>query len=362
MSRICVIATEPSADLLASYYLRDIKATEFFGVGGHHLKAMGCDVWLDAKSLSCMGLLSVLKKILIIKRYQKMICRWLDSRPDVLVTVDAYDFCLPLWKHAKRLGIPVVHLVAPKVWATRANRAQVIMRWVDHLCVQFPFEKKLFSPQGRVHCIGHPMVDYLTKPVSYMHDAGIALLPGSRRQEIYHHLPVLLDAWHAYQERFSQARAKIVLPVSIDPVLKAWVQSQSGDIPVLCMSIDHAVEDVSCALVCAGTAALELAYLGVPMLVIYRTRWLEAKVIRFMMHTSKVALPNILLGKEVVKECLQEACTEAQLLQFLLEMHAYPSKKDMMREAFKEIRGALAGDIPYTKQLTSLFESVDQKK
>lgn len=309
MKRVLISAAEPSGDRLAAEVLAALQAHGQFqaaGLAGPALRAAGVEVVAPTEDVSVMGLIEVLRHLGRVQGAKRRLEAAVDGGSwDAVVTVDAPDLHLPLAARARARGIPVVGLVSPQVWAWRRGRVGTIAERYDRLCCLFDFEPALYAnlrPGFQAVWTGHPVVDRLPRRDGFDPDR-FALVPGSRRQERERLLAPFLHA--AAAVRALRPAARFLLP-SPDPVpgLPDWVQVVPG------------VADLaSCrgALTKSGTVTLELAVLGVPMVVAHRVHPLTYWLGRMLVHgVHHVAMPNVLADRaagakapDVVPEYLQ---------------------------------------------------------
>ncbi|MES2641839.1 MAG: lipid-A-disaccharide synthase [Myxococcota bacterium] len=310
MKRILVSAQEASGDRLGAELIAAMRAPgdggefEVHGLVGPLLAGAGALPLPDSRPMNpVMGLVEVLQHLGELRHNTVAMARAIDTRPDLLVVIDAPDFNLPLARAAKAKGVPVVGLVSPQLWAWRAGRARDIARSMDLLLCLFPFEPAFFVPHGLdARWIGHPAVDRV-RP-SAREPGVVALFPGSRRSEIKRLLAPFLAAVAGLDAR------EVLLPLaaSLSP-------ADLGPLPPnvrLCTS-EEALARADRALTKSGTSTLEIALAGIPMVVAHRvhplTYWLGRLLVRGVRH---LALPNILLKREAVPEYVQDF-TPAQL-------------------------------------------------
>lgn len=277
---------------------------EFSGLAGPEMRASGVSGVAQVESLSVMGVGEVLGRLGSILRTRAAMHRALDQGADLLVVIDAPDFNLPLARAARKRGIPVVFYVSPKVWAWRAGRAREIAAIAERVLCLFDFEPAWYTCWGgSASFVGHPAAE-IQKEEGDGH--GWALLPGSRPQEIRRLLPILLDVGRILRREDPDVPLRLSVAQGQDGVVKK-VLEQEAEIDLTCVQgVEAAVRPSKGALVCSGTATLEVACLGRPMVVVYAahpvTWWLSRWVLR---KGAPVALPNIVLGQEVVPEVLQ---------------------------------------------------------
>jgi lipid-A-disaccharide synthase len=262
-----------------------------------------------------MGLVEVLRHLGDIRANTAALRRAIDERPDLLVVIDAPDFNLPMARHARARGVPVLGLVSPQLWAWRAGRAEGIARSMDRLLCLFPFEPAYFTRYGLdARWIGHPAVDRVGP--SAREPGVIAIFPGSRRAELKRLLAPFLAAVAPLAAR------EVLLPLaaSLD-------RADLGELPPnarVCTS-EEALARAERALTKSGTSTLEIALAGIPMVVAHRvhpvTYWLGRLLVRGVKH---LALPNILLGRQAVCEYVQ-VFTPEQLTRSLTDAEPPPT-------------------------------------
>lgn len=323
--RILISAAEPSGDRLAAEVLAALQAqlpdpVEVRGVAGPALRAMGVQAVSRTEEVSVMGIAEVLRNLRRVTAARARMEAAIDAGGDVLVVVDAPDFHLPLAARAKARGIPVVGIVSPQVWAWRRKRVHHIAATMNRLCCLFDFEPALYEGVGdgdfQAVWTGHPVVDRLPRRTR-TDPQRFALLPGSRPQELRRHLGVFLHAAAQIRSRRQGARFVLASP-SPPPDLPDWVEV----VPSV-----EGLSDCRAALTKSGTITLELAVMGVPMVVAHRvsplTYWLGRLLVRQVHH---VAMPNVLAdqaagGKavEVAPEFLQHFTAE-QLAEAVLSL------------------------------------------
>lgn len=361
MSRkIFMVAGEASGDLLGSELLQDLAARipglEASGVGGPRMIAAGFRSFHDAHDLSLIGLAEVIRHLPHVLGILKDLTRRLrENPPDLLITIDLPDFNFALAKRARKLGIRVVHYVSPQVWAWRAGRVWKVARLVDHLLTLFPFEKALYAPTGLpVTFVGHPLVG-LARPSRSREEVRRALgvgegqklvvvLPGSRRGEIARLLGVMVESCRLLQSqkagvRFALARAETVSEALIGD---HWPPGEGPEMALLGGMTYDLLHAADAALVASGTATLETALLGAPMVVVYKvspiTYWIGRRVVR----VANFALANLVAGETLVPERLQEQVTPEQLAADLMHLLEDGAAVARIRAGYDRIREELS--------------------
>lgn len=327
---IFVAAGEPSGDVHASGVMRAFAKlhpdTTWWGIGGPQMREAGAEVVADVDRLAVMGIAEVLPRIPYFVRLERRLVRMLDERrPRAVLLVDYPAFNLRLARAAHRRGIPVVYYVAPKVWAWGRRRAATLAERADRIGVIFPFEVDLFREHGGdARYVGHPLLDrpdHVDSREAFYDRWGLdpdrsilALLPGSRSQEIRRHLGLCQDVATAVA-----ARRPDVLPVlSRAPSVSALPFHETG--LALVEDTRGLLRHAAAALVTSGTATLEAALERRPMVVVYRTSPLTAAVARQVLKVRDIGLPNLVAGRRVVPEYVQEETDPVAIADRLLSL------------------------------------------
>ena len=329
-----LVAGEASGDVIGARLMMALRAltngqARFAGIGGEHMQGAGLESLFPMRELSIMGIFEVLPhvpKLLRRIRQTERAARRLSAR--VVVTIDSPDFCFRVGKRLKGSGIPVVHYVAPQVWAWRPGRARKIAKFLAHLLLLFPFEEKYFAGTGlKTTFVGHPLAEGFIGDADgaqfrRAHDipadeALLAILPGSRHSETSRHLPIFGETVNALAAR--NILRWVVIPAV--PALRKEIAAAAKNWSVDVVLVDgSAREDKYAALAAStgaltssGTATLELAIAGVPMVVAYRANPVTVAVARRVVRVQHIALANIVAGRRAAPEFLQEACTPSRL-------------------------------------------------
>lgn len=325
---LLVVAGEASADVHVSHVLEQLRTLKpevrAVGIGGDACQAQGMEILIHNRNLAVMGLTEVVGALWRVRKAYQSVLRAVEDRGiKVALLVDFADFNLRLAGALKKRGVKVIYFITPKVWAWRSSRVRLLQERVDHLLVIFPFEVDYFAQRGvTAHYVGNPTLDQLAQPPQRPHSRThlnvegaqpvVALLPGSRRAEISRHLgPMLraaqLVALKAPGTRFLLPRASTIDAGWLRALLHragagAQVQVVEGQAHTVLSAADAAV-------VASGTATLETAMVGTPMVVVYKLSLLSAWVAKLFLKLQHVSLVNILMQQEVVKELLQGRCT-----------------------------------------------------
>ncbi|MBV6475841.1 MAG: Lipid-A-disaccharide synthase [Rhodocyclaceae bacterium] len=332
-----MVAGEASGDLLASHLIaairRRLPETDFYGIGGPKMQAAGFDARYPAEKLAVRGYAEVLRhyrEITAIRR--SLLDDLLDEPPRAFIGVDAPDFNLHLEMRLKARGIPAIHYVSPSIWAWRGGRIRGIARSVTHMLALFPFEEEIYRSRNiPVSYVGHPLADVIppeTNRAALRDKLGLAqdqlvfaLLPGSRQSELQYMADTFIETARRLHQRFPQARFLVPLATreTRDLFEQALYRLAAEELPVTRL-FGHAHDAMGAAdgvLVASGTATLEAALLNKPMVIAYRMSSWSWRLMRRMKYQPWVGLPNILSGRFVVPEFLQDEATPDNLAQAL---------------------------------------------
>lgn len=355
---ILIVAGEASADLHGAKVLEAVRShhpgVSFFGVGGAAMRAAGLETVASAEDISVAGLTEVLLAIPrifgILGRLAQLAA---ERRPKVAVLIDLPDFNLRLAKRLKRLGIPVVYYISPQVWAWRQGRVRQIKAVVDRMLVILPFEEDFYRQHGvAVEFVGHPLLEELPEPEDTAQarqrlailDNGpvVALLPGSRKKEVSRHLPRMLEAMRLLADEVEGVRGVIPVASTIPPELVQRAVERSGaPVTVVVEQATLALLAADAAVVCSGTATLQTALLLRPMLVVYRVSWLTYLILKGLVKVTHIALVNLIAGKAVAQELIQQRFTAANVATELRRLLSDPAARDSMRQQMRAVRDKL---------------------
>lgn len=357
--RILLIAGEASGDVHGAALVRELRrrrpGVEVSGIGGAYLRREGMNILVDTATVATMGLTEILGSAGRLVGAYRTVKRFLrEQRPDLLVLIDYPEFNMLLAKQAKKLGVPVFYYVSPQVWAWRRGRIRKIAARVDRLAVVFPFEAELYNEHadpgsGRPLAVfvGHPLVE----TVRPSRDAAatrsrhgldpdrplLAILPGSRKKEIH----LLLEPALAAAERLRAEgwQAAIALAHTLtDDDLAAALGGRRPGVPVVRGDTYDLVHAADAALVASGTATVETALLGRPMVIMYRVSGLTYAIARRLIRVDAIGMPNLILGRRVFPELVQDDVTPANLVAAVHEVRARAAE---LGEALVTLRARL---------------------
>lgn len=359
--QVAIVAGEASGDLLAAALVRAMHALDpairFSGVAGPRMQAAGVECLYPIEKLAVRGYVEALRHLPEIFGIRRALrARWLQQRPDLFIGVDAPDFNLSLEADLRRHGVQAVHLASPSLWAWRPERMQKIRKAVSHMLALFPFEAPLYQAAGvPVTYVGHPLADQLPENPDRMaareqlrlarEASVVALLPGSRESELQQHAPLYVRTARIMAER----RPEIVFLVPLvnrttRTLFETALASEASARLEMQLLFGHAHEALmaaNVALVASGTATLEAALLGCPMVITYRVPSITYRLMWPRRLLPYIGLPNVLAGDFIVPELLQEDATEENLAQALLNLLADPWVLRRLEERFAQMRKSL---------------------
>ena len=358
--RVLLVAGEASGDLhggdLVAALKRQISTINIFGVGGPALRSAGMDTIADSEAIAGMGLIEARDKVgALIRTYRQLKHILQTNAPDLLILIDFPEFNLRLAKVAKQAKVPVFYYISPQVWAWRKRRVYTIAKRVDRLAAVFPFEPPFYAAHGcTVDFVGHPLVDRV-RPTRSREDTlrqygldpqrrTIALLPGSRAQEVRLLLEPMLGAARQLGEEYQYVVAAAdtlnanELRQQIHPQTIRLVQGDT-------YNLVHASD---LALVASGTATLETALLERPMVIMYRLAPLTYLLARLLIDVPFIGMPNLIAERRVVPELIQGAVTPSRIAaeasRLLTDAQAYSVAQDGLREVRRRLGGGGAAD------------------
>lgn len=350
MKKIYIIAGESSGDFLGSELIKSVKKKipdiHIMGVGGPLMKREGLQSLFDTAELSVMGIIEVIPSLFhILKRIDQTVADILTQKPDVLVTIDSSGFCNRVIKKLKKKTkeIPCIHYVAPQVWAWKPGRAKKLGSFVDHLLCLLPFEPKYFIKYGLgATFVGHPLTQ---RPVELsLKDEtlqNILILPGSRKKEVETLLPIFLNVCQKISdENLFKKPLHFFLPTlpHLEKIVKEMVEKSGLSIMI---TTDPLIKEefflkAHTALAASGTVSLELAKYSIPHIIAYKMNFFTATLLKIFIKVQYVSLVNILSGKKIIPECLQEECHEEIILKELINVQK--TQKNDLNEAFQLLK------------------------
>ncbi|HOK89023.1 MAG TPA: lipid-A-disaccharide synthase [Candidatus Hydrogenedentes bacterium] len=367
MKRLFFIAGEPSGDMHAARLIaaiRDLRpGWRVSGYGGERMRDAGMELRFDLASMAVMGIVEVARHLGTIRHLFNDLRDTLDrERPDALVLVDYPGFNLRAAAMARDRNIPVIYYISPQVWAWKKKRIHTIARVVDRMLVILPFERELYQKVG-VPCdyVGHPLLDdpFLADPPSLEgRPPVLAVLPGSREQEIRRIGPAMMETARRYLERHPETR---LVSAAVDDARARQIRDMAPDLPleVMVNGMREVLAQARGALVASGTATLQTALAGVPMLVVYRMHPVTFLLAACVVRVPHISLVNLLAGREIVPEILQGRARPDVLLPALESIMATGDRRDRMARDLRELRERLGGPGASERAAEILIRAVE---
>lgn len=355
---VMIIAGEDSGDLHGANLIHELKKQEpslfLCGIGGEKMRRAGLRILFHSSELSVMGITEVVAKLPTILKAMgtaKKIVK--NLKPDLLILIDFADFNLRVAKVAKKVGIPVLYYIPPKVWAWRSGRVKKIKARTDQLAVILPFEADFFRQHGlNATFIGHPLLDNPNAdaenhfPRDEKQGTIIGLLPGSRRTEIRKLLPILLDTAKRIRVRIPAARFQVSLAPSADRVfLETMIRNhpESAQMELVDGPVEQIFRQADFLVAASGTVTLEAALAGVPMVIIYKVSDFSYMLGKSLANVTHVGLANLIAGKEIIPELLQWKAKPELISETVCSILLDPQKLSTMKNELLQIREKLGG-------------------
>ena len=356
--KVMMVAGEASGDMHGAHLAKALRAEDpgvtLFGMGGTKMEEAGVRLLYNPTASSAMGFLEVLKNVQVLRRVLARLGRTLaEEAPDVLVLIDFPEFNMRLAELAKDQNVPAVYYFSPSAWAWRKGRAKTIARQGATVCAVFPFEADVYREAGaKVEFVGHPLVDTAKPALSrdearkefgcIDRDPVIALLPGSRKQEIDGHVQTMAQA--AEKILAEHPRAAFLLALAHTVERSRVEELLGGRVPVTI--VDGRVYDVlaasDAAIAVSGTVTLEAALIGTPVVVVYKASLSMYMIAKAMYKLPWIALPNIVAGRWVVDELLQ-ADFNPDTIAAKVEELLTPERRSEVLKGYQEVRERLGG-------------------
>ena len=363
--RILMSCGEPSGDLYAGALVNELRArepgVEIAGLGGDQFAQAGGRLLAHYRGLSATGLtepLRVIPRALALIRSLTAAAR--DFRPDVFVPIDFPDVNFRLMAAMKRLGIPVAYYIGPQLWAWRPWRMRAMRRDVSKVIVIFPFEEALYRGAGvPVEFVGHPLVEMAEAAVAgrsreqLRHELGldadrptVALLPGSRRNELERLVPVMADALPGLASRLEHVQFVVAGAPHLSDALYVPLRQAAAPLrrPLTLVRerTDAALVAADVAITASGTATVQGAIHGCPMVVVYKLSPMTYRLGKPFVKVDTYAMANLIAGSRLVPELIQEACTSARIVQEAVSLAVEPDRRRLVIAGLREVRDRLA--------------------
>lgn len=352
--KIYLIAGEASGDARGAELMRALRqrypAMEFYGAGGHQMKALAGGDFLDWEGEAVVGLWDVLKKYGYFKaQYNRMLREIVQICPHAVIFIDYPGFNLRVARTLKKWlpDMRTIYYISPQVWAWNRSRIPKMARFLDLMLCIFPFEKPLYEASGlRTIFVGHPMLDSLeAKRTGQPREADlVGLFPGSRGKEVRRIFPVMIEAAGIIRReqpgtRFEAAAASEVLAAEMRAQLRAAGHDETF-CAIQVRSSHELMQRATVGMVCSGTATLEAAFFGLPLCVIYKLVWITWIVAKRVVRVPYIGMPNVLADREIAREFIQHDATGEAIATEMLRLLRDPSARATLeRDLAEVIRG-----------------------
>jgi lipid-A-disaccharide synthase len=359
-ARLLVSCGEPSGDLYAGALVRELRALEpsvaVGGLGGPEFRGAGGALVQDYRGLTVTGLTEAATKIpRSLAALGRLIRAARADRPDAFVAIDFPDFNFPLARRLKALGIPIVYYISPQIWAWRPRRLETMRRIADRVLVIFPFERSIYEARGvPVEFVGHPLVE-LSRPSiprePFLAKLGfrpsaptVAILPGSRPNEVRLMLPDLIASAVRIRARVGDAQFVIARAEGLDDALFESASS-ARDLPVVVVEheTDAVLAAADLALTASGTATVQTALHDTPMVIVYRLSPLTYALARRLVHVDTFGMVNLIAGEKIVPELIQHAFTPASVADEAVSILTDAARRSRIRQGLARVRERLGG-------------------
>ena len=380
--RIMIVAGEASGDKHGAALARSLVELqpetrfELFGSGGDEMRSAGVETLVDAREVAIIGVPEIVRALgRLYRAYRRLLEAARERKPDVVVLIDWPDFNLRLARRLHREGFKVVYYISPQVWAWRKYRVRAIRRDVDRMLVILPFEEKFYEEAGvQVEYVGHPLAEAVRSTTTreefcarHAFDPDrpiIALLPGSREKEVHYHLPAMLEAAKKIRNAKCEIRnseavdgvisnfefriSNFLIPLAstvsrnqIDTILKEAGAPGDIDVKLVEQDTNDTLFHSSFAVVASGTATVEAALAGVPMVIIYRGSELNWRLIRPLIHLDTFGMVNLIAGRRIVPELMQHDVTGDKIANEVTALLTDPKRLALMKLDLGEVRERL---------------------
>ena len=369
---------EASGDLYAGALIEALHAQDpaidVFGLGGDRFRAAGGRLVGDFRGLAVTGLVEALRVLPdSYAMYKKLVRAAAEERPDVLVLIDYPDFNFRLMSAVRRLGVPIVYYVSPQLWAWRPGRMQTMKATVDRVLPIFPFEETLYKREGiDVRFVGHPLIDLATpretreaflkrlaldatKPV-------VALLPGSRANELHRLVPILAAAVPRIASRVVGTQFVVARAPHLADSYFAPFQGVGATVRIVEGSTDDVLAASDVVVTASGTATVQAALHGKPMVVVYRLSALTYKLGKPLVRVANYCMVNLVAGERVVEELIQDGCTPDAVANETVDLLTNTERAEVMKEHLALVRAKLGGPGASARAAAAVVEIAQRKR
>ncbi|MBI4348993.1 MAG: lipid-A-disaccharide synthase [Elusimicrobia bacterium] len=364
---ILIVAGDPSGDLHGQRLARALKAREpglrIASAGGRLLRAESDVFFADLAELGIVGFVEPIKQLPFLIGLGRRLADFMErERPAALVCIDYYGFNRRVLSLAKRAGVPAYYYISPQVWATRAGRLKTLKRLVERMLLIFPFERRVYQEARIPHTfVGHPLLDVLPEARHAPGDGlRLGLLPGSRASEVSRHLPVFLDAVERIRKDYPKTSAAVFAAAALPD--SAYAAARAKGLELVRETDYRRRAGLDLVLTSSGTATLENALLGLPMVVIYKMSWPTYAIARALIRVPYISMANLLAGRKLVPELIQRDATGAAVAEAALRLLEDPRRLAKLREDLVGLRAQLGGPGAADRAAQALLAGLASKK
>jgi lipid-A-disaccharide synthase len=370
--KVYLVAGEASGDARGVELMRALQdrdgTLEFFGAGGREMRALGGEHFTDWADEAVVGLWDVLKKYGYFKaQFNRMLTDIERVQPDALVLIDYPGFNLRLAKeaHQRFPKLKIIDYISPQVWAWNRGRIPKMARYLDLMLCIFPFEKPLYEESGlRTVFVGHPMLDSLAaKRISEPRDPKlVGLFPGSREKEVRKIFPVMVEAAATMKSarpelRFEASAASHQLAERMLATLH--LHGQDENFCRITVRASHELMQRAIAgMVCSGTATLEAAFFGLPLCIVYKVAWLTWIIGKQLVKVPFLGMPNVLAGREIAREFLQNAATPQALAEETLHIVTNVEHREALQRDLAQVTAGLGDNGAAPRAAEAILEEL----
>ncbi len=377
--KIYIVAGEASGDLHGADLTRALLTLDpevtISGMGGEQMRQAGVKLLVDAKELAAVGVTEALARLAALVRAYRQLRRAITSEhPGLVVLIDFPDFNFWLARASRRIGIPVLYYISPQVWAWRKGRIQTLKRLVEKMLVIFPFEEALYRDAGvPVTFVGHPMLDRLRNVPTREEarrqigcgasDLLLGLLPGSREGEVRYHLPVLKEAVAQIAQVKPEVQFLLAVADSLSPrLVETLLQGSDAPIRPLRGQTYQVMRAADLLITASGSATLEAGLLGTPMIIIYRVSRLTWWAGRLLVDVPCIGMVNLVAGRRVVPELLQQELTPDRVAKTTLELLCDSTALQAMREELQAVPGKLGEEGASLRAAQEVLNTLEETR
>ncbi len=342
----------------AAHLVAEIKALDssikFSGLGGPRMQKAGVLLYENIVDFAVVGFVEVLKHLKEFKRvFRLVLSKAQETKPDAVILVDYPGFNLRLAKELKKQGCKVIYYISPQVWAWKENRVELIRQFTDEMLVLFKFEEEFYAKHGlAVDFVGHPLLDSikvstsreeLLKSVGFSKNKlTIGILPGSREKEVEKLLPIMIDTANLlYKENKNFQFLILQAPTMSERIIDRYLSHTTASITVIKDQTHNGISACDACMVASGTATLETAILGKPMVVVYKTSFVTWALAKIFVKIPYIGLVNVVAGKKIVPECIQFDATAKNIGKEIRAIFDDPSKMARMKSDLAKIKPSL---------------------